>query len=56
MKQFSTTSSPISTADLYKIYKSYPQVQTDTRQLKKAIYTLHSKGRILMEMNLHFKH
>jgi UDP-N-acetylmuramoyl-tripeptide--D-alanyl-D-alanine ligase len=35
MKQFSSPSAPLSTADLYEIYKSYPQVQTDTRQLKK---------------------
>ena len=35
MKQSSASSSPISISDLYEIYKSYPQVQTDTRQLKK---------------------
>ena len=35
MKQFSSPSAPLSAADLYEIYKSYPQVQTDTRQLKK---------------------
>jgi len=35
MKQSSTPNAPLSTADLYEIYKSYPQVQTDTRQLKK---------------------
>ena len=44
MKQFSTTSSPLSTADLYKIYKSYPQVQTDTRQLKKGDLYFALKG------------
>ena len=35
MKQLSSPSAPLSTADLYEIYKSFPQVQTDTRQLKK---------------------
>jgi UDP-N-acetylmuramoyl-tripeptide--D-alanyl-D-alanine ligase len=35
MKQLSSLSAPLSTADLYEIYKSFPQVQTDTRQLKK---------------------
>jgi len=35
MKQFSSPNSPISISDLYEIYKSFPQVQTDTRQLKK---------------------
>ncbi|NQW78165.1 MAG: UDP-N-acetylmuramoyl-tripeptide--D-alanyl-D-alanine ligase [Chitinophagaceae bacterium] len=44
MKQFSTTSSPLSTADLYEIYKSYSQVQTDTRQLKKGDLYFALKG------------
>ena len=35
MKQSSESSSPITISDLYEIYKSYPQIQTDTRQLKK---------------------
>jgi len=35
MKQFSSPNAPISISDLYEIYKSFPQVQTDTRQLKK---------------------
>jgi len=35
MKQLSSPSAPLSTADLYEIYKSFSQVQTDTRQLKK---------------------
>lgn len=56
MKQSSASSSPISISDLYEIYKSSTQVQTDTRQLKKAIYILHSRALILMEMNLPFKH
>ena len=44
MKQSSASSSPISTADLYEIYKSYPQVQTDTRQLKKGDLYFALKG------------
>ena len=44
MKQFSSLSAPLSTADLYEIYKSYPQVQTDTRQLKKGNLYFALKG------------
>jgi UDP-N-acetylmuramoyl-tripeptide--D-alanyl-D-alanine ligase len=44
MKQSSTSSSPISISDLYEIYKSYPQVQTDTRQLKKGDLYFALKG------------
>jgi len=44
MKQLSSLSAPLSTADLYKIYKSYPQVQTDTRQLKKGDLYFALKG------------
>ena len=44
MKQFSSLSAPLSTADLYEIYKSYPQVQTDTRQLKKGNLYFTLKG------------
>ena len=44
MKQFSSLSAPLSTADLYEIYKSYPQVQTDTRQLKKGDLYFALKG------------
>jgi UDP-N-acetylmuramoyl-tripeptide--D-alanyl-D-alanine ligase len=44
MKQSSASSSPISISDLYEIYKSYPQVQTDTRQLKKGDLYFALKG------------
>lgn len=44
MKQFSSLSTPLSTADLYEIYKSFPQVQTDTRQLKKGDLYFALKG------------
>ena len=44
MKQYSASSSPISISDLYEIYKSYPQVQTDTRQLKKGDLYFALKG------------
>jgi len=44
MKQFSSLSKPLSTADLYEIYKSFPQVQTDTRQLKKGDLYFALKG------------
>ena len=44
MKQSSTPSTPLSTADLYEIYKSFPQVQTDTRQLKKGDLYFALKG------------
>jgi UDP-N-acetylmuramoyl-tripeptide--D-alanyl-D-alanine ligase len=44
MKQFSSTNAPLSTADLYEIYKSFPQVQTDTRQLKKGDLYFALKG------------
>jgi UDP-N-acetylmuramoyl-tripeptide--D-alanyl-D-alanine ligase len=44
MKQFSSPNSPLSTADLYEIYKSSPQVQTDTRQLKKGDLYFALKG------------
>ena len=44
MKQSSASSSPISISDLYEIYKSYPQVQTDTRQLKKGNLYFALKG------------
>ena len=44
MKQSSTSSSPISISDLYEIYKSFPQVQTDTRQLKKGDLYFALKG------------
>ena len=44
MKQFSSPSAPLSTADLYEIYKSSPQVQTDTRQLKKGDLYFALKG------------
>jgi UDP-N-acetylmuramoyl-tripeptide--D-alanyl-D-alanine ligase len=44
MKQSSTSSSPISISDLYELYKSYPQVQTDTRQLKKGDLYFALKG------------
>jgi len=44
MKQFSSLSAPLSTADLYEIYKSFPQVQTDTRQLKKGVLYFALKG------------
>ena len=44
MKQYSASSSPISISDLYEIYKSYPQVQTDTRQLKKGNLYFALKG------------
>ena len=44
MKQFSSPSAPLSTADLYEIYKSFPQVQTDTRQLKKGDLYFALKG------------
>jgi UDP-N-acetylmuramoyl-tripeptide--D-alanyl-D-alanine ligase len=44
MKQSSTSSSPISISDLYEIYKSYSQVQTDTRQLKKGDLYFALKG------------
>jgi UDP-N-acetylmuramoyl-tripeptide--D-alanyl-D-alanine ligase len=44
MKQSSTSSSPISISDLYEIYKSYSQVQTDTRQLKKGNLYFALKG------------
>ena len=44
MKQFSSPSAPLSTADLYEIYKSYSQVQTDTRQLKKGDLYFALKG------------
>ena len=44
MKQFSSTNAPLSTADLYEIYKSSPQVQTDTRQLKKGDLYFALKG------------
>ena len=44
MKQFSASSSPISISDLYELYKSYPQVQTDTRQLKKGDLYFALKG------------
>ena len=44
MKQLSSPSAPLSTADLYKIYKSFPQVQTDTRQLKKGDLYFALKG------------
>ena len=44
MKQSSTPNAPLSTADLYEIYKSSPQVQTDTRQLKKGDLYFALKG------------
>lgn len=44
MKQSSASSSPISISDLYEIYKSCPQVQTDTRQLKKGDLYFALKG------------
>jgi UDP-N-acetylmuramoyl-tripeptide--D-alanyl-D-alanine ligase len=44
MKQLSSPSAPLSTADLYEIYKSFPQVQTDTRQLKKGDLYFALKG------------
>ena len=44
MKQLSSLSAPLSTADLYEIYKSSPQVQTDTRQLKKGDLYFALKG------------
>lgn len=44
MKQSSESSSLISIADLYEIYKSYPHVQTDTRQLKKGDLYFALKG------------
>ena len=44
MKQSSASSSPISISDLYEIYKSFPQVQTDTRQLKKGDLYFALKG------------
>jgi UDP-N-acetylmuramoyl-tripeptide--D-alanyl-D-alanine ligase len=44
MKQLSSFSTPLSTADLYEIYKSSPQVQTDTRQLKKGDLYFALKG------------
>ena len=44
MKQSSASSSPISISDLYEIYKSSPQVQTDTRQLKKGDLYFALKG------------
>ena len=44
MKQSSASSSPISISDLYEIYKSYSQVQTDTRQLKKGDLYFALKG------------
>jgi UDP-N-acetylmuramoyl-tripeptide--D-alanyl-D-alanine ligase len=44
MKQFSSPNAPLSTADLYEIYKSFPQVQTDTRQLKKGNLYFALKG------------
>ena len=44
MKQSSEPSSLISIADLYEIYKSYPHVQTDTRQLKKGDLYFALKG------------
>ncbi len=44
MKQSSASSSPISIFDLYEIYKSYPQVQTDTRRLKKGDLYFALKG------------
>jgi UDP-N-acetylmuramoyl-tripeptide--D-alanyl-D-alanine ligase len=44
MKQSSASSSPISISDLYELYKSYPQVQTDTRQLKKGDLYFALKG------------
>jgi UDP-N-acetylmuramoyl-tripeptide--D-alanyl-D-alanine ligase len=43
MKQSSSNSS-ISISDLYELYKSYPQVQTDTRQLKKGDLYFALKG------------
>jgi len=44
MKQSSASSSPISISDLYEIYTSFPQVQTDTRQLKKGDLYFALKG------------
>ena len=44
MKQFSSPSAPLSTADLYEIYKSYSHVQNDTRQLKKGDLYFALKG------------
>lgn len=44
MKQSSESSSLISIADLYEIYKSYPHVQTDTRQIKKGDLYFALKG------------
>lgn len=44
MKQSSASSSPISISDLYEIYKSSTQVQTDTRQLKKGDLYFALKG------------
>jgi len=44
MKQFSSPNAPISISDLYEIYKSSPQVQTDTRQLKKGDLYFALKG------------
>jgi len=44
MKQFSSPNTPLSISDLYEIYKSSPQVQTDTRQLKKGDLYFALKG------------
>ena len=43
MKQ-SSSNAPLSISDLYEIYKSSPQVQTDTRQLKKGDLYFALKG------------
>jgi UDP-N-acetylmuramoyl-tripeptide--D-alanyl-D-alanine ligase len=44
MKQSSTPNAPLSISDLYEVYKSFPQIQTDTRQLKKGDLYFALKG------------
>ncbi|MEY4051598.1 MAG: UDP-N-acetylmuramoyl-tripeptide--D-alanyl-D-alanine ligase [Chitinophagia bacterium] len=44
MKQSSTPNAPLSISDLYELYKSFSQIQTDTRQLKKGDLYFALKG------------